>query len=643
MAIRSTMRHREFTAKTVDQAVERGLHELGLSPDEVHVTVVKQGRSGLGSLSAKAVVKIAYDEELRHRKQEEAEIEQYLTLRYAPDGYTLKIDRVPEMLQPRLLEVARQFLVKHGAPGFCESTLERLVKEQSGIRCVIFEPEVVELDGARTSLYLSPSELEAYCIQYDTGRVQRDSLLGAIRDKDIAKGILDDTVESIIAGTCPRGLPVLIAQGQPPRHDPAPGFEYQFEVGEVCPCLDKANAVSLDDIIRLGVVQEDGLLLRRNARTPGQNGWTISGRELAFETEPDEPMPSGPNTYVSDDGQELRASIEGRVELHDGLVSVTSMLAVQGDAGRQKRYIEFDGSIVVGGDALPGVIIKATGNVDVLGSVNDALIEAGGDVVVQFGIAAQGRGRITARGDVKALHFDNVTVDARRIFVGASAVNSHLTAVDFVEAWGDPGAVVGGVTKATNYVLANFIGSELGTHTEIVVGDTSEFDEKITEASRVIDRKKNERERLMAEYERAATTKVGMSMLTRDDEVELKKMLQDAEAIDKELPDLEAKLAEIKAGRQQLSSASCHVANQLYEDTAVSLFTAKHMFEAVVSRSTLLYHQNKVRVFPFQYRGPEEEAEAAGAVSSGERSAQAAAAPKAGAESTPIESGNPGP
>jgi spoIIIJ-associated protein len=49
----------EISAKTVEEAIQRALEHLGVGREEVEVTVVKEGRSGLLGLGAdEAVVRV---------------------------------------------------------------------------------------------------------------------------------------------------------------------------------------------------------------------------------------------------------------------------------------------------------------------------------------------------------------------------------------------------------------------------------------------------------------------------------------------------------------------------------------------------------------------------------------------------------
>ncbi len=594
-----TIRQAEFTGRTVEGAVELGLRTLGLAADEVEITVVGMEQRMLGLFGSKAVVRIAYDEEQWRRKRQEARTEAYLTLRYAPDGFTLKVEPVPEALQTGLLEAATRFLVKHHVPVFRKSVVERLVEEQSGERFVVFTPEVIELDGARASIYLSPSDMEAHYIQYDRARIRRETLKEALAGAGIVRGVLDGALEAIVTGGTTTGLPITIARGKPPRHEVAPPLHYQFDPDTIRISFEEDASVNFRDVMRLGFVTKDEVLVRKGEGRRGEAGWTVTGRERGYGVEPEKALPKGANTAVSDDHRELRAAIDGHIEIHDGLVCVAEAFVVEGDVDYHTGNISFDGSVIVGGDVMPEFEIEAGGSVEVFGSVDDAVIVTGGDLVVRHGITGKGRGRITAAGEVKARHFENVTVEARRIHVVSSAVNCRFNARDAVAVTGIPGALVGGVTRAGRSVFANLIGSELGTRTEIVVGDPSELDAEIERMARLIGDMKRRDAELMKQYERAGVGGGGRSPEAGDGPVS-EGVPEEAQRIGREVPELRARIAEMKEARRRLAAAKCHVFSHLYDGTCVRVFTATRVFTETVNHGTLLFDKDGVGVFPFQ-------------------------------------------
>jgi uncharacterized protein (DUF342 family) len=600
MALSGTRREAEFTAETVEKAIELGLRNLGVSREDVEIRVVQREQRKLGLFKTEAIVSLAYDEEYCRQKREAAEIEKYLTLRYAPDGFALKVDSVPEELHWQLLQVTTLFLIKHHVPNFRAVTREQLVEEQTGEYHVIFEPEVIKLDGVRASIYLSPTKMDAYYIQYDPGPIRRETINQAIADKGVVRGIIEEALESITSGTYTVGLPIVIAHGKQPRNELASPLDYQFNPSKIRISFKEDSSVDFRDVMRLSFTKKDEVLVRKGERTPGEKGWTVTGEEINYKVETEKPLPRGTNTHTTNDCKELRASIDGHIEVHDGAVCVEEVFVVKGDVDYHVGNITFDGSVIVGGDVRPGFEIKAKGNVEVFGSVDDAVIETDADLIVQYGVFARGGGRVSVKGDVKAWHAENISIEARRIYIGSSAVNCRLVAEEAIEVTGDPGTLVAGVATAKEYVYANNIGNEVGTRTEIIVGDTTEYDDQILALKRLIGEKARRRKELVLRHERETATRMEIVSLPPQREQELAQMLKEAEEIDSELPALRAELSQAKEERRRLATAKCHVFTRLYEGTHVRLFTARRAFTENVEHSTLLYDKDRVRPFPFQ-------------------------------------------
>jgi uncharacterized protein (DUF342 family) len=590
----------EFTADTVEKAIDLGLRTLGVEAEDVEINVLQRPQRKLGLFKSEAVISIAYDEDYIRRKQNEIQIEKYLTLRYAPDGFALKVDPVPEHLHWQLLEVTTHFLIKHHVPGFRRVTRDQVVSEQTGEFHVIFQPEVFELDGVRVSVYMSPPKLEAYFIQYDEGQISQQSIERAISVRNITHGIIPEAVDSIANGTYTPGLPVAIARGERPQDEHAGTLEYQFNPNQVCLSFRGDSSIDFRDIQRLSYVEKDGLLVRKGERRPGKKGWTVTGRDIDYRVEPEPPLPRGTNTHLTEDGLEVRASIGGHIEMHNGLVCIEEAFYVEGDVDYHVGNIKFDGSVLIGGDVQPGFEVKAKGNVEVLGGVDNAVIEAEGDVVVQYGIVSKGQGYVTAKGDVKARHCENVTINARRVYVSSSAVNCELNGRQLVEVMGSPGALVGGVARAKHYVFACHFGSDIGTRTDVIVGDPSEYDALITALKQSIGQKARRRKELLSNYEvtMAATGGQGVSAEQKE---RLELMVKEADALESELLELRVGLPALKEKRARLAAAKCHVYTKLHEGTFLKLFSAKRNFTEEVKHCTFLFDKQEVRAFPFQY------------------------------------------
>ena len=80
------MKYLEFTGKTVDEAVEKGLKELGVTADQVEIRVLEEGRKKLfGSVKARVGIGIAEEAQVTKAEEKEEELP-YAEAAKATDG-----------------------------------------------------------------------------------------------------------------------------------------------------------------------------------------------------------------------------------------------------------------------------------------------------------------------------------------------------------------------------------------------------------------------------------------------------------------------------------------------------------------------------------------------------------------------------
>jgi len=94
----------------------------------------------------------------------------------------------------------------------------------------------------------------------------------------------------------------------------------------------------------------------------------------------------GDNHTFSLSGEpEIYASMTGEVIYsEDGRLDVSAVLVIDGDV-EASEPVEFDGKIIITGNAEPGSSITATDDVIILGSAEGAIIRSGGELIVYNG------------------------------------------------------------------------------------------------------------------------------------------------------------------------------------------------------------------------------------------------------------------
>lgn len=292
----------------------------------------------------------------------------------------------------------------------------------------------------------------------------------ALQQAGVTFGVSQEAVARVAAGGG-RGNPLRVAAGTPPAPGADGYIEWCFLPEPAVKALYR-NAVAGQ---RLAVVHPP---------EPGTPGVSVLGRPIAPVPGKAALLRPGSNTAPdTKDGSAICATAAGNIVVADGRIEVQPVLTIRGGLDYTSGKIDFAGSIVVQGDIAGEVVIRAGGSLTVHGNVDDADIEAGGDVVVDKGFVGRGKGRIVAGGSVSLLHLLNQSVTAARdVRIARESVNGAICAGGRVEA---PAAVfAGGSICADGDVVAGTIGSSDGAGAKVRVGRRGRILERITASER---------------------------------------------------------------------------------------------------------------------------------------------------------------
>jgi uncharacterized protein len=115
--------------------------------------------------------------------------------------------------------------------------------------------------------------------------------------------------------------------------------------------------------------------------------------------------------------------------------------------------------------------VKAAGNIEVMGTVGKADLDAEGDIIVHQGITAKSGGSISAGKSVWAKFVENADVNAgEMVVVSDGIINSKVSADKKVICQGKRASIVGGKVRATEEINAKQLGSVAGGETVVEVG-----------------------------------------------------------------------------------------------------------------------------------------------------------------------------
>ncbi len=212
----------------------------------------------------------------------------------------------------------------------------------------------------------------------------------------------------------------------------------------------------------------------RRPGSPGQAGMTVLGQPVEVPPAKDETprIGAGVTLVEKPDGTaEVVAQVAGKAVLDGNRLVVSSEHTVMGDVSVRGGDVIFPGDVVVRGNVLDGAVVKAGGNITVMGRVDGAHLEAEGTIAVSKGIVGGGRGMVRARGDITATFCEGATVESRGdVDISRGIMNSDVSASGTVRCMQGRGAIIGGTIRAGRAVEAKNIGTESSSETQIIVG-----------------------------------------------------------------------------------------------------------------------------------------------------------------------------
>ena len=303
-------------------------------------------------------------------------------------------------------------------------------------------------------------------------RLTIDYIKAEIGKRGIKKGIDEEMLEHIAVNR-KHNYKYIVAKGTQPEDGKDAELILNFDPVEIKNFKPKENADGTVDFKNLNAVynvKKGDLLATKIPATEGTNGYNVLDQVMKAKKGKDVRIPKGKNTEIAEDGISLVASLDGKLEYDGHNVYVNTVYTLNGDLDSSIGNIDFIGSVVISGSVHSGFTIKAEGSVEVKGPVEDAIIIAGGDIFLSYGIQGIEKGKLVSGGNVVAKFIQNATVEARKDIITEAIIHSHVSAGNSIKVENGKGTIVGGSAAATNIILARSIGSPMGTATSVQIG-----------------------------------------------------------------------------------------------------------------------------------------------------------------------------
>lgn len=235
-------------------------------------------------------------------------------------------------------------------------------------------------------------------------------------------------------------------------------------------------------------VKQNDVICELKPYIPPQNGYTIYGEPISGKLLGEKKFKIGKNLVPSEQNEYIYvAGTDGVMQVDtSNKITVENKVYIKKDVDLNTGNLNINGSVEIGGSVQPGFHVKATGSIIVNKSIEDASVEADGDVIVNHGIIGKDKDScfIKAGGSVQAKFIQNAKVSAGHdVQVKESIVQCDINAKNVINVGKN---VVGGQVVGKNGLEVGVAGSTSFIKTLLIAGRDIEIEEKIAELNKQI-------------------------------------------------------------------------------------------------------------------------------------------------------------
>ncbi|MBO7485199.1 MAG: DUF342 domain-containing protein [Spirochaetaceae bacterium] len=326
---------------------------------------------------------------------------------------------------------------------------------QNPVNDAVFTVEISTDEMTCTILATAPMK--------DGGEISSDYIERQVKKRGVVHGINREKIDEFVDNPV-YGIPFVVAEGTKPidGHDAYISYNFETDRSKMRIKESSNGQINFKELNLIQNVIEGQVLAQKMLAERGKAGKTLFGRYLEAKNGKDIPIPLGKNVKLDSDGRTILASMNGQVLLSGSKINVEPIMEVDG-VNIKSGNITFLGTVIVKGNVDDGFNVKASGNIEVYGTVGSSILEADGDIIVSLGIMGRDEGSVKCGKSLWAKFIQNTKVDVEEnIIVADGIINANVTCNRRIILQGKRAAIIGGHLFATEEINAKTIGSAGG-------------------------------------------------------------------------------------------------------------------------------------------------------------------------------------
>lgn len=306
-------------------------------------------------------------------------------------------------------------------------------------------------------------------------RIAKEEIIKALNDRKVIFGIKQNVIDFIVEN--PDKVNSLeVATGIEHEHGSNASIVYDVDLAnDLKPTQKEDGKVDFKDTNFVQSVKKGVVLAHMIPSTEGKPGTTVTGMSIRAKDGKPANFKYGSNVTLAEDGLSITADCDGTIKKNGDKISVIEVLEVFSDVGVKTGNIQFSGRIVIKGNVTNGYEVVSGDTIEITGVVESATLKADGDIIINGGVQGNDDCLIEAKGEVKANYFNNCKVIAGGNITADSLMHCDATSDESIIVQGKKGLLLGGEYAARHAIVAQTIGTDIGTITKLQLGLTNEI------------------------------------------------------------------------------------------------------------------------------------------------------------------------
>ena len=409
-----------------------------------------------------------------------------------------------------------------------------------------------------------------------------EQIYNAVEAQGVRAGIIPEKIIEFVDNPV-YSTPFEVASAVLPEDGKDAYIQYNFETDQKklkARESDKGN-VDFKELNRIQNVVEGQVLATKIPATRGKGGKTILGHYLEAKNGKDINIQLGQNVHLDKDGVNILASVDGQVLFINDKITVEPLLML--DAVNIKSgNVKFVGSVIVKGNVEDGFDVRASGTIDIGGSVGKCHIESeNGDIIVHQGVFGKDEGYIKAGKSLWGKFIQSAKIEVEEnVIASDSLMNCDVTAMKNIVLYGKKAQITGGTYFATEEICARTIGSAGGSDTTLSVGIDPRAKKRLDELQEMQADLMKELENVELDITTLENQKKIRKSLSQEKEENLSKLIErkdkicsDSKEASKEIESLQQHLRDLKAAGKVKVEGTIYAGTKVYVRDALEEVT----------------------------------------------------------------------